>query len=106
MFHLGPPHFQFLPETLVGKSEVDNIKSWGAFLHSLVVRGGGAMVPEARRIVQKPVVQATPQVVQKGGGGGDSRCRVLPEGRERVPGFQDHQLQQEQRPCFPANKRE
>ena len=90
----------------MGKSGVGNIRSWGALLHSLMGRGGGAMVPEARRIVQKPVVQATPQVVQKGGGGGDSRGRVLPEGRERVPGFQAHQLQQEQRPCFPANKRE
>ena len=61
------------------------------------------MVLEAPRMVQKPVVQATPQVVQKGG---DSRGRVLPEGGERVPGFRAHQLQQEQRPCFPTNKGE
>ena len=72
----------------------------------MVRGGGGAMVPEAPRMVQKPVMQAAPQVVQKEEGGGDSRGRVLPEGRERVSGFRAHQLQQEQTPCFPANKGE
>ena len=54
---------------MVGKSGVGGVKSRGCSSCSLMVRGGGAMVPEAPRMVQKPVVQATPQVVQEEWGG-------------------------------------
>ena len=85
MFHLGPPHFQFYLRLWWGNLEWVTLGPGGALLRSLMVRAGGAMVPQAPRMVQKPVVQAAPQVVQKEGGGGESRDRVLPEGRERVP---------------------
>ena len=45
------------------------VKSRGCSSCSLMVRVGGAMVPEAPRMVQKPVMQATPKAVQKEGGG-------------------------------------